>query len=87
MKSNKLTCPLPLVIEELSRDPIKIAEVIVAGVDFFRIPKYKGTKLTPAIINEFIRVVGTVVMISEILTGTSKKPIIGLKIKTSILMI
>lgn len=50
MNSNKLTELLPLLIDELNRNPINNAEVVVAYADFFLIPKYKGFRLTPVII-------------------------------------
>lgn len=87
MKSNKLSCPPPLETVELINNPINIDEVIVVGVDFFLMPKYKGMRLTPAIINALIKVAGTVAMISPTLTGVSKNPIIGFKKKINILMI
>lgn len=44
--------------------PIITAEVIVVGADFFLIPKNKGIKLIPDIINAFIKVAGMVAIIS-----------------------
>lgn len=42
-------------------------------------PKDKGIRLIPAIINAWISVAGRVAVMSPICTGSSNKPIIGFK--------
>lgn len=77
MNWNKLVEVPPSETVALMTNPMMTAEVIVEAVDFFLMPKDKGIKLIPAIINALNNVAGMAAAISSIRTGASNKPIIG----------
>ncbi|MNJ47039.1 hypothetical protein D3C77_421840 [compost metagenome] len=61
---NKLVELPPSDTVALITNPMMTAEVIVEAVDFFFMPKDKGIRLIPAIINAFSSVDGTAAIIS-----------------------
>ncbi len=60
-------------------NPMNTADVMVEAVDFFRIPKYNGIKLTPAVIKALSSSEGTVSSISFKSVDSPKRPNVGFK--------